>query len=514
MRPNATRCTAAGLAALLLTALPGSAFGADASELSAALVTEGTHVSRPIQSGSVPTSAEGAAVPTISGDEALNLVKKYFTIPEGPGRLEAELRQYGPQLVWLLTYRTDEDGGEDAQWIGCVDAVTGRILNVDLVNDVLAVPKKGPLEPRSEEEARSRAWALIQALYPDQVDALEPMDGPEVEYRPVDAYTFAWRKQYNGVPVLSTSVRVSVDRFTLDYLSFSADLGENLVIPDAQASISAEDALVAFRGAAEASLWYKKINTRRADTVPQVKLLYDIDVPTSLDAVSGEFVTQDPEKLSKEVPADGMPLKPASLPLTGQNAAAFSREVLELPDDADMILDPDSGPVRDGESSLYVNWQGPGDYAQVVLDPATGRVLNAIRGFARNLNSGIEEPTPQQLEAAEQEAVRVVQRLYSDLLPELRLTSVSPPWADQTRTFQFHRIVNGVPYSADGVFVSVNPLTGQWFDVTFEWTEDLAVPAPENVITPEEALDQFFAGKGSAVLRPAPEKPRLFSQLR
>lgn len=509
MKSSAARCTAAGLTALLLTALPGAALGAEKPGLSGTVYHFGTFaVPVPVQptaSGPDSDAALGPdsdAVPTISGDTALALVQKYFTVSEGPGRLEVELSEDGPRPVWRLVHRVDEwDGSSYGSEIGRVDAVTGRILYVDLTNELRTVPQKGPLgEPRSEEEARSRAWALVQALYPDEVDALEPLDSSDAyaAYGRADAYTFVWTKHHDGIPILYSAVQVLVDRFTLDYLSFSTDLEQSLVVPDAQPGISAEEALAAFRSEAEASLLYRPIYSQHSGA-PGVKLLYDIQVPAALDAVSGEFLNDGNgvQFLSKEVPEGGTALKPDSLPLSPQHASAFSREVLELP--ADPLWTLNVGAHDADQGTISFHWTAPEGDAAVDLQQETGRVVFAYRHLNGDNSEETPDAAPQPLEASEQQAVRVVQRLYTDLIPDLRLTyQVDIPTADEViRIFHFQRHVNGVPYAYDGVTVRVDPFTGQWVNIWLDWTPDVAVPAPEDVITPEEALEAFFAGPTS-----------------
>lgn len=499
MRFRVTRYAAAGLAALLLAGTPGAAQGA----LSEAVMVAPAGAIPVRTYGAAPFSPEGAA-PTISKEEALALVQRYFKLPEGSGWIEVELYEHGPNPVWQLIYWQKHDSGSHGTGIGEVDAVTGRVLGINLLDRFMEV-KKGPLgEPRPEEEARSRAWELIQTLYPDKADSLMPYDGSGLArfYRQWDTYTFVWVEHHNGIPISPNTVMVAMDRYTLDYVYFQASFDDSLVIPDAVAAISAEDALSMFQQAARPLLWYTTVYPSYMSPLaaePEVKLLYEVEVPDMLDAVTGEFVDRfgkaPLQGEPQEIPAGAAPLKPASLPLTAESGEAFSRQILELPADSDMVLDRSSLDDSADYSFVHLYWTGSKGYASVALDRETGRVRSAYRYF--NDSDDLEEvpePTPEEREVAAKEAIRVVQQLYADLLPDLKLDSLGggPSYYRGPLTFHFQRYVNGIPYDSDGVWVSVNYRTGKWTDISWSWTDEVEVPSPEGVISPEEAQQAHF----------------------
>jgi len=499
MKIRATRSAAASLAALLLVGIPGAAQGAPSAEA-------GEGQGLPVAISGVPISSapEEASAPVISREEVLALVKKYFNFSEGPGWLELELRRSGPTPVWRLTYWVSDGRGGSGHGIGEVDATTGRILYVDLRDSRLRGFKKGPLgEPKSVEEARNRAWELVQALYPDKADSLQP-DGKSAIAVPFgywDTYTFVWNEHHNGIPVGSGTVMVSLDRYTLDCVFLQYDLRTNLVFPEGEAVITAEDALSVFRDAARPVLTYQvgyPSGSSLSGPESGVKLVYDMEIPVMLDAITGEFRNQlglaVPWEEPKEVPAGAAPPKLAGLPVTRENAEAFSREVLELPADSeDWELS-----LRDefdaDSPMLELYWRSSEGQAAVVLDRETGRVLRARRNLRRFSSfEATSEPTPQEREAAEQEAIRVVQQLYGDLASDLKLEPQDLGSQLSGRlTFRFQRYVNGIRLASNGVEVTVHYPTGAWTDIDFVWTGEVEVPAPEGIISQEEVLEAYF----------------------
>jgi len=229
---------------------------------------------------------------------------------------------------------------------------------------------------------------------------------------------------------------------------------------------------------------------------PEVKLLYEVEVPGMLDAATGEFVGPGavlPQDELREVPAGAAPLKPASLPLTAETAKAFSLQVLELPEEAEgwnLWIDQES----EDASFIELYWSGPDGGANVRLDRETGRVLGAYRGFDDYYtDEEAADPTPEEKEAALQEAIRVVQRLYGDLVSDLKVDPQGrQPFYHGRISFHFQRYVHGIPYDSDGVHVTVDHRTGKWTDITLIWTGEVEAPAPEGIISPEEAHQGFF----------------------
>lgn len=498
MNSRVTRSAAAGLALLLLAGLPGTAQGAP-------LEAAGEDRGVPVAVSGVPASSapDGTGAPVISEEEALALVRKYFKFSEGPGWLELELEPFGPTPVWDLRYWVSDGRSSRGTGIGEVDATTGRILSMDLRDTWLRGLKKGPLgQPRSLEEARNRAWELIQALYPDKAAALQP-DGQSPTVMPYsysDTYTFMWNEHHNGIPVSPSTVMVALDRYTLDCVFLRYDLRTNLLFPEGEPVVTEEKALAAFREAARPVLRYQTSypeHTSETEPQPEVKLVYDVEIPSLLDTATGEFLNHPGTAVSqgepREIPVGAAPLKPASLPLTRESAEAFSRELLELPaDSGEWSLRMEDASAK--SPILELHWTSPEDSATVLLDRETGRVLEARRRFRDSYRFEEDaEPTLQEREAAEQESIQVVQRLYGDLVSDLKL---DPP--DQgvrlsgRSTFRFQRYVNGIPFSYDGVEVTVDYRTGKWTDITFDWTDGVEVPAPEGVISPDEVLEVYF----------------------
>jgi len=452
-----------------------------------------------------------AESPGITKEEALALVRRYFKIPDGPGSLEVRLETEGNRPVWQFTYWIDRENGRYGRQIGVMDAITGRIRQFSLEDRMLRRPQTGPLgAPHTVEEARERAWALVRELYPEAASTLRP--APEALATPDPflegdsyTYTFEWMEYHNGVPVPSSAVRVSVDRYTLDYISLLANLLENPVYVEGSAALSTEEALARFREAAVPQLRYQLIYPSypyQIEGDPQVRLLYQVTTPAFIDAVTGEFVNFPGQAVldspAEAVPAGSEPQRAVSFPLAPGDAVAVVRDLLGLPEDAEIqILDLSDDTGR--EASYHLYWHDEEGSASVSLNGKTGLVEYAYRSVPVSQNApdpGQAEPTEEQLAQAREEAIRVVQRHFGSLVPSLRLEpGVTLLVSGEGISFHFQRYEHGVPFSHDGVDVITDPATGQWTRINAYWQEGVDLAPPEGVIGPEAAVEAFFADR-------------------
>lgn len=497
MASSATRFAAAGMAALLLLAVPSAALAAES--------TSGPVPARTVVPKVAPPKSTPALAPTIAKEEALALVKRHFKLPDGPGRLEVELSpEYRP--TWQIMYWVDRGSGTTGNSFATVDATTGRIRQVDVGNRLMRLPPTGPLgQPHSEEEGRERAWSLIQTLLPEESASLRPAPPGSNFYSPYSefgAYNYTWMQYHNEVPVSSSIVRVTIDRYSLDAVSYHDSLQTEATYPPTKAVVSQEEAFALFKAAAVPVLRYQPIyqpqySVISTPTQPEMKLVYEMDLPFMLDPVTGKPVgfpgDEVPVPGPEPVSAGGDPLKAAALPLTEADAIALARQILELPPDAEMRVDPPGeGP------QISVNSTGSDSFGAVTLNRKTGMVVHAYRSGssqgAFEPGDADSTPTAEQKERAKQEAIRAVQRFYSQQLPDLKLNG-SPgasPWS-QDLGFRFQRYVHGIAYGFDSITVNVDRRTGRWTQLSTHWQDEVKVPEPTGVIEAQKAHETYFA---------------------
>ena len=394
---------------------------------------------RPGQPGQLPETA-------ISREEALAIVQKWFTLPDGPGRLDVNLNVQTERPVWEFVYTIEHESGSSSSHIGQVDAETGRILNFSQPQGGFYMPiRTGPLKQNhTQMEAWFKAWELVQALYPEAssrvktapagIDAIYGFPGGNA-----NAWQFKWVEYVGGIPVPNRFIQVAVEKESLGYLSLYASLPDDLTFGSPAAKLTPDEALAEFRALARPVLTYQAIQSKEpyGSRPIGMALVYRMEhLNTWLDAGTGKPITQgygylvpmaDPLH-AQPVPAgdpEGAVVRPVSLPVRPEDTPALLAPLLRLmPEGTQAVPDP-YGSYYDpysGTPPLSVRLETPGSQGgSITVDAATGLIRNAYR-WINNEGSAPRAFTAAEKAEALAAATQLVQVLYADLLPELRVS--------------------------------------------------------------------------------------------
>ncbi|HEY3365765.1 MAG TPA: S-layer homology domain-containing protein [Symbiobacteriaceae bacterium] len=517
------------MAAVLMLTVPGAALAAGISV-----------PAQPAPAGGISTPAQpapagkpekpGEAKTTVTKEQALAVIKRYFAIPEGPGTLDAQLNTREGRATWEITYNIVYDGGGMGFGLGSVDARTGQILRCNVSMPELRPLRTGPLAPaRSEADARNKAWALVTEMFPAEAKSLRPapqgLGGTPYYYGSPwqsDAYDFVWVQYKDDVPLMSSMVEVAVDRQTLDYVSMQSNFVTDVTFAPAAAKLTPTEALAKFRAGLRPTLTYQGMASSYPWTGknPKIQLAYRMDEPGLLDATTGKFV----DATGQEVPAPVLPevipanpgaaVQPIQLPLDQDQALTFVKALLEPPTDAELHLSPESpfsGPVE----FMNVSWFGPNGGASVGLDRKTGMIRYANRqGKSQPIPydpaKPAAQPTPEQKEQAKQAAIALVQRYFSPIVGQLRLASGPQRYGNPSQptvNFYFQRFENGIPVGFDAVWIDIDLTTMQWTNISANWTPGLTFPDAAKAISADKALEAFMQGREATLVYQLKVKP-------
>lgn len=139
---------------------------------------------------------------------------------------------------------------------------------------------------------------------------------------------------------------------------------------------------------------------------------------------------------------------------------------------------------KDGEGSINVRVDEKGniiDYSS--YKPRTRPDSNKLPKFSR--------------QQAKENAEAFIKNLNPELLGQLKyMDNDVASIRDYEYYFSYARIVNGVPYYANTVYVSVNPETGEVRNYNYNWDEDLKFPAADGAISMEKAKQAFVEKLG------------------
>lgn len=505
-----------GIAALLLAAalvLPAQGWAAEA-----------TPAPMPMPPGArTPGGApDRAPVETISREAALAAIEQWFKLPaDGPGRLEANLSTWGPRPTWEFMYMIERDNGGRGFGVGRVDAQTGQILEFNLPLSEVLPMRTGPRpQPHSRTEAWLKAWQLVQGLYPEAAGRVRTapagLEDPFQYYYPSsahDVWRFYWLEYVDGVPVPGSLIHVGIDKETLEFVSVRYGLQEQVTYQPQAVTLSPNDALEAFRSMAKPQLSYQPAQPKLpyGQRAQAVSLVYRFDhLMGALSAATGKPVQSVPapflqtpgDAVQPVAPGDpALAVRPASLPLQAAEIPAVLTPLLVgLPEGSRWVADPNSyvydytSPFPPMMARLETP-DGGGGSGSATVDMATGQVRHAYRW---NSSGGPGRAyTDEDYAKALAVATDLVQQLYHDLVPELRVSPVPLIQRyDPTRAqYFFQRFVNGIPVAGHGIHVTIDMESLSWNSLSLNWQADLSFPDPAGVIGPEKALEGYLAGR-------------------
>gem|GEM_PF-1691801 len=514
------RITSAVVAVLLAISIPAGA--AQAAEQAKVITV--TMPASPAQ----PGAPEPAAEPKVTSAQAEAALRELFTLPEKSAKVDLQwnLSSHGAKPIWELQIMVRDGNGAMSSGIAAVDAVTGRILRYGAYGMLPGPVRTGPLGPvHSEEEARARAWALVQKVVPERAAQLKEAVPGTPGYYPWyygyggegmgDAYAFNWIEHHDGVPFPNSTVNVVVKKETLEYASLSINLLDSIKFQPGPAKATLEDATRLWQAEVKPNLAYQPIykSTPFGPSRPTgYRLVYSFEnLGRPIDAMTGTWV-KDPEPypqppMSETKPAEpepvpagsATPVLPDQLPLTDEAARKLASTVLELPQSAQLRTENYFFP---DEKLLQFHVSDQSRFGNIQLDPATGLIRNAYRSemmgpmsYPPKRADG-SNVSPEQEERAKQAAFAVVQTYYSQIRDQVWLEAMPSYWGssdEPVRRFRFVRRVNGLPLPNDTIMVTIDLSTMTWRDMNANWTTGLTFPNPAGAISPEKAKETVLA---------------------
>lgn len=483
-----------------------------------------------------PAGGWAAQAPPVSLEQAVRIVKENLEIPQQFTTFTSGFETSDERQVWSLTWASREPGEGD--FSARVDAATGEVVAMNLWmpqkdrGQEARLPAVSPVEAlQTAEELVSRLaashWSELQPVPDDQVI---PLTGGQV------SYTFRWQRLVNGIPFLGDGVTVEVsgrDGRVVDYnLAWT-----RTDFPAAAGVISPEAARQAFDQAGMLELQYfqpSRIRPLAAGESPQppVILVYRLHHLSQgvIDALSGEplvpeagqwFADQGAlggmEGMEEKAPgsaafSEPAPLTPEELEeistaagLIGQDAAvAAVKKWVEIPagltlKGASLVTDWAS-PDRRLWNLHWNNGQaGAGElrYVSARVDATSGEVMS----FDLAYEDAGRKSGQMDREAAQELVEEFLRQIRPQRFQEVELdTQYNPGWMPEelqegenppTQHFNYRRMVNGIPFPANNIDVTIDAVTGiiTHYDVSWSGPE---FPEPDGLLEREQVTDAFL----------------------
>lgn len=213
--------------------------------------------------------------------------------------------------IWMGQYNTNSNanGGSIS-----IDTVTGNIISFNTNNFNYSQQTDSFTPKLTWEEAYYKATDMLTKLYPDKLkdikteqmdfNVLSYVDGKEVQN---PYYSFSFIRTINGIEYSDNSIQISIDARSGVIFSIYCNWDDTLKFPEANKTISIDEATKIFNDNFKLSLGYITYNKSSdsskydLDTKLAYVLKYDdstiADAPLYLDAFTGRIVNYSGEDI-------------------------------------------------------------------------------------------------------------------------------------------------------------------------------------------------------------------------
>ena len=531
--------------------LPGAAWAGGPSQM------VNSQVPAALVGGNQTNGGQPLQNPVISLEKAINIVKDNFDIPQEYTRFTSGINMNNQSQSWSLNWSSpDQPGGNfSAQ----VDANTGEIMNI---NNWKNIKQPGPtvqIPQIPASEAEDIAVKLVTRLADSKLAELQlmPMDNtiiPLTSYGPV-SYTVQWQRLVNGIPFPNNGVTVQVNALSGEIQSYSMNWTPLTQIPEAKGVIAASKAEAVFMDSPMLELQYftpSLIRPLTAGEKADVKLVYQLNSAYPSGAI--DALTGDPIKVNTggyygykggyggmpnagsvpAQPAQSQPLTPAEQTEIDQNAhlltqdeavAAVQRWVT-IPDNLVLRGASLSTDGISGDSRVWnLNWSGnkpddqPDDQPQYMnarVDAVTGELLGFNLPYPPQSDKSVLDRNQAQTIAED-----FLKQLQPNHFPEVKLADDNYPLGKGVPTngpqgFNYYRIVNGLPYRANGINITVDTVSREIINYNLNWA-NLDFPPVSGILDSQQASIAFLQAEPLKLIYTQifnPEQPASPGELR
>ncbi|QOS98325.1 peptidase [Brevibacterium sp. JNUCC-42] len=383
--------------------------------------------------------------------------------------------------------------------------------------------------PPSEKLAKEKATEFLQTILGDELEKLKLREQMSVSQNGMateDGKRMDWKHRsltferlYNGIPLLSSGARVSVDKaghVTSYYLEDSDIVYDTKKFPDPKEAISKEKAEEAFQKQTDMNLFYiSNYSKDLGDTKSKPVIAYAPTQVKTIDAKTGKPVDTwgwsksfTPKKVS--ISAKGEALKVTSKAEAEKllTSPAFGLDLTKMKYEEREEKDSQTG-------NTYIEYSWSSD--ELADDNKTLHVylsVNKANGEVSRMNMHDSSKRGQKgtLSAADAEkaALQFIEKYADSKVKELSLDYLHsndtskeqiPEWVDKSKLkkndqdpeyyLTFSQLHQNIPV-ADRVYsVQVDALTGKIIGFHFELQDTATLPDSKKVITAEQAKKAF-----------------------
>lgn len=453
----------------------------------------------------------------ITLEQAEQIIRNSFSVPEDYSRLSTEFNEYADRSVYSLNWAAgDESGGN---FYAEVDAVSGEVLRVNQWEYRPDSPAQPPA--LTEKEAEQIALALVSKLVTKHLPELKAVKGGRLdvarEHSQASEYNFRWIRIANGIPFPANGVGISISGENGKVLSYSYNWTQGMPLPTPLNLISSEKASQVFKDMPMLELRYFLPSgiAPEAGEAQRALLVYQLSnkyYKGAIDAFSGRPVTFEPQGVAlrsmstvstmSTVTIESFSQKPPEKPrqISQQEAVAIVKKLIGIP----------KGFLLSG-AGLHPDWQNPEEQVWELNwngDTSAGKgFLNARVSansgdlLSMDLSTGESSDSSPPLftrQEAQKYADTFLRRVQPERFEEVGAESKAESESyfqgiipKNVQVFTYARIVNGVPVSQNGMSVLVDTAAKQviYYDMSWSGGE---FPTTAKVLAADRAAADFL----------------------
>jgi hypothetical protein len=469
----------------------------------------------------------------ITLEQAIRIVKENFQVPPEFEDFSSGFDNNGQQQVWSLNWNSPQATGGNFR--AQVDAVSGEIVNIYLWKSANDADNTYKLPSLTVDQAKTIADAIVQKLAGPKYPRLKFKE--ENKIIPLNlyggtSYAFSWQRIENDIPVMGNGVSVQVNADSGEVMSYAMTWNE-IDFPQPAATIDVASANETFHNAKMLELQYflpPIFRIAAADGKEQVQLVYALQKNGMIDALTGKPLTLNANQWLAEnsalvkggfgaadkASAGAVPLTPQELKEIDQNAKLLTKEQgieavkrwLDIPADLplrsmNLNTDPSSGDQKVWSYEWASNDPKQGRDISARVNALTGDLLSFNDYAAPVLSSpgGTEKSVPLSQEQARQLAEDFLRKIQPEKFQQVQLNSENSPEVKPVSvvnpanpvnpvSFSYERVVNGLPFAANGMNIAVDVLTQKVTSYSLNWRA-LDFPSLSQAL-PQTEIERIF----------------------
>lgn len=425
----------------------------------------------------------------------------------------------GNRKVWELSWsKTQAPYGSLS---ASIDAKTGNILHLYMYKGYDSDRKTSPIPKYNEEEARKIAEDFAKKLQPEEFARTKlimrdmpvyPMDGGT--YR--DSYSFNFTRMENDIPVEGNGINIRVDAHTGEIENYSFTWSWE-PLPSSESLISIEDAEKVFKDEVGLKLIYRRYYDRRSRN-EDIKLVYTLERPGSvlIDAATGKLLDDNyydlystgTEESAKIMDSDFTPVETKEVEVTKnciskEAAVDIVKKYISIPNDfkqrlANLYEDYDN-PDQKVWSIEWEKTSDNGEYGFIYarVNAVTSELLSFdIYDYSKRSQEFKQNYDRLDAQKEAEEFLKNHQpKRFENVILEETQEKVEFPEKVQRHNFSYTRLVNHIPYIANGFDLTVDAETGKITSYRMNWHEK-DFPSSDGVLEKTDVEARFLKDIG------------------